>query len=162
MNQHVAVALVAVWLIGSSPWVAMLRRIPAGAGWVDYAHVGLGLLALVLSATYTWSCVRDGKWRLYFPVVAPEVGSLRSDIAGLVQGRIPSAEGGGLFGLIEGLLLVALALTAVTGAAWFFTQGSGAAIAWRALHLHAAHGLIVLLVLHVVTVSLHLVDFVRD
>lgn len=83
-------------------------------------------------------------------------------MAGLLLGRIPAAEGGGLFGFIEGLLLLALVATAVTGAAWFLAQGSSEALAWRASHVFAARGLIGLLALHVVTVSLHLLDFVRD
>ena len=56
----------------------------------------------------------------------------------------------------------ALVLTAASGAAWFFTQGSADAITWREFHIYAARSMIGLLVLHVVTVSLHLLDFVRD
>jgi len=50
----------------------------------------------------------------------------------------------------------------LTGAGWLATQGSDAALAWREYHALAARGLIGLLVLHVVTVSLHLLDFLRD
>ena len=38
-----ALAMLAVWLVATSPWVSMLRRIPANAGFFDYAHVALGL-----------------------------------------------------------------------------------------------------------------------
>ena len=160
--QHAAVALLALWLVATSPWLAMLRRIPAGAGWLDYAHVGLGCTALLLCVTYGWTCTREGKWRLYFPVTAARLGSVASDLGGLLRGRLPAAESGGLFGLIEGLLLLALAVTGLTGAAWLATQGSNEALAWRECHVYAARGFIVLLVLHVATVSLHLLDFVRD
>ena len=160
--QHAAIAMLALWLVATSPWIAMLRRIPAGAGWLDYAHVGLGCAALLLSLTYGWTCTREGQWRLYFPINAARLGSVASDLAGLLRGRLPAAESGGLFGLIEGLLLVALAITGITGAAWLATQGSNEALTWREWHVYAARGFIVLLVLHVVTVSLHLLDFVRD
>ena len=160
--QHAAVAMLALWLVATSPWLAMLRRIPAGAGWLDYAHVGLGCAALLLCVTYGWTCTREGKWRLYFPVTAARLGSVASDLGGLLRGRLPAAESGGLFGLIEGLLLLALAITGLTGAAWLATQGSDEAVAWRECHVYAARGFIVLLVLHVATVSLHLLDFVRD
>jgi hypothetical protein len=160
--QHAAVAMLALWLVATSPWLAMLRRIPPGAGWLDYAHVGLGCAALLLCVTYGWTCTREGKWRLYFPVTAARLGSVASDLAGLLRGRLPAAESGGLFGLIEGLLLLLLAITGMTGAAWLATQGSNDALAWREYHLYAARGFIVLLVLHVATVSLHLIDFVRD
>jgi hypothetical protein len=84
------------------------------------------------------------------------------DLRGLLHGRIPAAEGGGLFGLIEGLLLLALLATAMTGAAWYLTQGSAEALAWRGHHALAVRGLATLFVLHAVSASLHLLDFLRD
>ena len=51
-RQHFAVAALSLWLIGTSPWVAMFRRIPDGAGWLDYAHVALGFVTLLLAITY--------------------------------------------------------------------------------------------------------------
>jgi thiosulfate reductase cytochrome b subunit len=159
---HGAVALLALWLIASSPWVAMLRRIPAGAGWVDYAHVAAGFAALLCGVVYGWACVRGGRWRLYFPLASAQLADAGRDLRGLLRGQVPAAEGGGLFGAIEGLLLVAFLVTALTGAVWFFAQGSAEAIAWRGHHIVAARALVGLLALHVVTVSLHLLDFVRD
>ncbi len=161
-RQHFAVAVLSLWLIGTSPWIAMFRRIPEGAGWLDFAHVTLGFVALLFAITYTWACTRQGRWRLYFPWTPGLLGGPARDLRGLLRGQIPAAEGGGLFGLIEGLLLVALALTAASGAAWFLAQGSSDALAWRGFHLYAARSMIGLLLLHAVTVSLHLLDFVRD
>lgn len=161
-RRHFSVALLTVWLLLTSPWVSMFRRIPPSAGWLDYVHVVAGLLALVLGVAYAWSCTRGGGWRLYFPWSPSLLPGVGRDLAGLLHGRVPSAEGGGLIGLIEGLLLVFLVATALTGAAWLATQGSDAALAWRGYHAVAAQGLIGLLVLHVVTVSLHLLDLLRD
>jgi len=161
-RQHLAVAVLSLWLVVTSPWIAMFRRIPDGASWLDYAHVLAGLLALLLAFTYTWACTRRGRWRLYFPVTPRLFGGVARDLGGLARGQVPAAEGGGLFGFIEGLLLVALLLTAASGAAWFSSQGSSAAVAWREFHIYGARSMIGLLVLHVVTVSLHLLDFVRD
>lgn len=159
---HLAVALLCAWLILTSPWISMFRRIPAGAGWLDYAHVGLGVLGLLLACTYAATCGRAGRWRLYFPFLAGGMGAVARDLGGLVRGRIPSAEGGGLFALVEGLLLVALLIAAATGAAWFFLQGTAEALDWRQWHLYAARVLTGLIVVHVVSVSLHLVDLIRD
>ena len=161
-RQHGAVALLSLWLVLTSPWIAMLRRIPAGAGWLDYAHVAFGLATLLLAVAYTWSCTRAGRWRLYFPLTRAQLGNVGRDLSGLLRGRVPGAEGGGLFGFVEGLLLIALLATAATGAAWFLTQGSAESLGWREAHILSARGFIGLLVLHVVTVSLHLLDFVRD
>jgi hypothetical protein len=161
-RQHLAVALLSTWLIATSPWIVMLRRVPREAGFLDYSHVVLGFVTLAIAITYTVTCTRAGRWRLYFPWLAGQLGAVGRDASGLLRGRIPAAEGGGLFGLIEGLLLVLLLATAVTGAVWFAMEGSQEALAWRSQHIFAARGLVVFLVLHVISVSLHLVDFIRD
>ncbi len=43
-----AVTVLALWLVTTSPWVSMLRRVPASAGFFDYAHMVLGVVALVV------------------------------------------------------------------------------------------------------------------
>jgi cytochrome b561 len=146
----------------TSPWLGMLRRVPAGAGWLDYAHVALGFAALVLVVIYGSACLRAGRRPLYFPWSPGGLHVVGQDLSGLLRGRVPAAEGGGLIGFIEGLLLVALAVTAASGGAWFLTQGSDAALAWRGHHILAAWIFSALLALHVVTVSLHLIELVRD
>lgn len=161
-SQHLLVALLSAWLIITSPWVHLLRRIPRSAGVLDYAHVVLGLLALLLALSYTASCVRRGGWRLYFPWLSGDLGQVGRELRGLAHGEVPTAEGGGLFALIEGLLLLALLVTAFTGAGWLLAQGSAEALDWRQYHILAARGMIVLLVLHVLSVSLHLLDFIRE
>lgn len=159
---HFAVAVLALWLIVTSPWIGMLRRMPPDAGWLDWAHVAAGFATLALGGAYAWTCMRGGGWRLLFPWLPPQVRMVSTDLAGLVRGRIPASEGGGLFGLIEGLLLVALLVAGATGAAWYVAQGSEAALDWRACHQWAARSLIALLLLHFLTVSSHLLEFVRD
>lgn len=159
---HFAVAVLTLWLILTSPWLGMLRRIPDGAGWIDWSHVIVGFMTLPLAVAYTWCSVREGRWRLVFPWLPPQVRAVGSDLAGLFRGRIPASESGGLFGLIEGLLLLALLVAAATGAAWYFGQGSDAALEWRSYHQFAARTLIVLLLLHVAAVGTHLLEFLRD
>ena len=161
-RQHLLLALLATWLVLTSPWVHMLRRVPRNAGWLEYAHIGLGLLAAVLAVTYFLACCRGGGWRVYFPWAGGNLGPVVRDLRGLARREIPSAEGGGLFALVEGLLLLATLAVGVTGVAWLVLAGSAEAAAWRGYHVAAAQGMFVLLVLHVVTVSLHLLDFVRE
>jgi len=133
---HVVVALFVVWLVATSPWVSMLRRIPGDAGFFDYAHVVVGWLALVCGVLYAVSVAGGGRLRQYLP------------------GRTA-----GIGGVIEGLLLLALLATALTGALWFFLQGSADAITWRSLHIYSARALIAVGVAHVVAVAAHLLDF---
>jgi cytochrome b561 len=63
--------------------------------------------------------------------------------------------------MIEGLLLVALLAAAVSGAAWVLNQGTDLAMAWRDYHVLAARTFTGLLVLHVLAVASHLLDFLR-
>jgi hypothetical protein len=133
---HAVLALLAVWLVATSPWVSMLRRIPADAGFFDYAHILLGGLALAVGAFYAFAVTRDGRLRQYVP-----------------------GKAAGITGVIEGLLLLALIATGVTGALWFMTQGAAEALAWRAWHAGAARVLIAVSVAHVLAVTAHLLDF---
>ena len=161
-RQHLLLALLSAWLSLTSPWVHMFRGIPRNAGVLDYGHIALGLVALGLAITYTISCTRRGHWRLYFPWLAGELGQVGRDLRGLARGEIPAVEGGGLFALLEGLLLLALLATGVTGAGWLLLEGTAEAIGWRGFHIIAARGMIAVLVLHIVSVSLHLLDFIRE
>ena len=158
---HLAVALAALWLIGTSPWIAMLRRVPASAGWLDRAHVMVGWAGLLLGLAYAMACMGGGGWRRLFPWNASGIAGAGRDVAGLARGQLPSAEGAGLYSAIEGLLLLALLVAGVAGAGWFLAQGGDTALAWRSVHVFAARALIGLAVLHVAAVASHLADFAR-
>lgn len=159
---HLAVAAAVAWLLLTSRWVGMLRRIPHDAGFFTWAHVAVGLLALLLGLAYAWTCLGASRWRLYFPWVAGRIRPVGADLAGLVRGRIPSADGGGLFATLEGLALAALLATGITGAAWFAAHGGPPALAWRSCHVACAEVLTWLVIAHLAAVALHLVDFVRN
>ena len=155
---HLAAVVLGAWLVCTSPWVSLLRRIPANAGFFDWAHVVLGFGVLLVGLLYTGACSRAGRWRLYFPWLAGNVRPAGRDLANLLRGRLPSAEGGGLFATIEGLLLFALLVVGLTGAGWFVLQGSAEALACRDVHIVAARVLIGLGLAHVLAVATHLVE----
>jgi hypothetical protein len=159
---HLLVALASTWLIASSPWIGLYHRMPAEPGAINLSHVALGLSLLPLGIVYFAACTLGGRWRLYFPWIAGEWAGLGGDVAGIFRGQRPGSEGGGLFATIEGLLLLTLIATAMTGTLWLLTQGTEAAVLWRGHHIVAARCFTVLMLLHVVAVSLHLVDLVRD
>jgi len=161
-HQHLMVTLLSVWLILTSPWVSMFSKIPRQPGVFDRLHVWIGLITLVLTITYSVSCLRNGGWRLYFPWLTGQVSQVGADLRGLFRARIPAAESGGLFGALEGLTLLALLATGVTGAGWLWAQGTSSAMEWRAAHMLLAHGLVVFVVLHTVAVALHVLDFIRE
>jgi hypothetical protein len=159
---HGAVAIVTLWLVGSSPWVELYKQVPADAGWITRAHVWLGFAALAMAVLYVAVCARGGRWRMYFPWAGGQMGMVGRDVAGIFRGQLPSVEGGGLLALIEGLLLLALVAAGLTGALWFFTEGTSDAVGWRVWHIGAARTAAALMLLHVIGVSLHLLDFVRN
>lgn len=161
-RQHLVLAMLTGWLILTSPWVHLFRRIPRDAGLLVYSHVVLGLAALVITCTFTISCTRGGGWRRFFPWLGGDLGQVGRELRGLGRGELPTAEGGGLFSLIEGALLLAMLATGVTGAAWLMVEGTAAAVDWRGYHIVCAWIMIVFVILHIVSVALHLLDFLRE
>jgi hypothetical protein len=161
-HLHPLLAVLALWLIATSPWVSMFRRFPAEPGFFDYAHVVTGGLALLGAVVYFVTVTQAARWKWFFPWAAGETGAMARDLTGVLQGRVPAADGPGLYGAIKGLLLLALLATALTGAAWFVAQGSHAAIMFRDWHTAAVRVLIILLLVHVAAVASHLVELLRD
>lgn len=159
---HLLIALAACWLVLTSPWIGMYRWLPEEPGFFDLSHVLLGLALLPLGLLYTAACAQGGRWRNYFPWLAGDLAAVGADLAGIFRGQRPMSEGAGLFALIEGLLLLALLAAGLTGAAWFGMQNTDLAAAWHDHHVLAARGFAALLLLHVVAVSLHVVDLIRD
>jgi cytochrome b561 len=159
---HLLIVFLTVWLIATSPWISMLGKMPREPGLLDYAHVGAGLAGLILAVVYFFDCVRGGSWRLNFPWLSSDLRVVVDDLRGLFRGRLPAAESGGLFGALGGLTLLAFLATALTGAVWWWTEGTSAAMDWRAHHLVAVRFLIATVVLHTVAAALHVLDFVRD
>jgi hypothetical protein len=161
-HLHPLLAVLALWLVATSPWVSMLRRFPAEPGFFDYAHVTTGALTLLCVLIYGVTVTAGSRWKWFFPWAAGETGAMARDLTGALQGRVPAADGPGLYGAIKGLLLLVLLATALTGAAWFLAQGSPAAIMFRDWHAAAARVLVVVLLVHVAAVASHLLELLRD
>ncbi len=159
---HLLIALACTWLVASSPWIGLYETLPDAPGALNLGHVVLGLAVLPLAIVYFAACTLGGRWRLYFPWAAGQFSGIGRDLAGIGRGERPGSEGGGLFATVEGLLLLALLVTAVTGALWFLGRDTDAAVTWRGHHILAARALTGLMVAHVIAVSLHFVDLVRD
>jgi hypothetical protein len=157
-HLHWALALLALWLVLTSPWVSLFRRLPAGAGFFDYAHVAAGWLALLVGAVYVVTVGQGGRWQWFFPWAAGHVAAIGRDVAGIARGKVPAADGPGLYGAIKGLLLLALLATALTGAGWSLAQGSDAALGLRELHQGAVKVLLVTGAAHVLAVASHLLE----
>ncbi len=158
-HLHWGLALLALWLVLTSPWVSMFRRLPAGAGFFDYAHVAAGWLALLAGGVYVVTVGQGGRWRAFYPWAAGAGGAIVRDLGGILRGQVPAADGPGLYGAIKGLLLLALLATALTGAGWSLAQGSDAALGLRELHQGAVKLLLVTGAAHVLAVASHLLDF---
>jgi len=160
--QHWLVALLSLWLILTSPWIAMRRVVPDSAPFFDRAHIGLGLALTVLALTYLSSNIVGGRWRQCFPWVTGDLSELRRDLSGIAKRRIPAAGGAGLLAVIQGLLLLLLLAAAATGLGWLLADGARVALVWRDWHIVLADCFAWLLAVHVVASALHLVDFLLD
>ncbi len=156
---HVATVLLCLWLFATSPWVVMLRRMPREASPLVHAHVVVGLLALGVLLGYFVVATMCGRWRSLYPWLAGDLAAVRRDAVGLFRGRLPSPEGGGLLGTLEGALLLAALLVAATGAAWFVMQGTDVALGLRAAHIVGARVLLGLAIAHGTAVALHVFAF---
>jgi len=160
--QHGLLILLLAWLLFSSPWVHLYNRLPDGAGLLIWAHVILGLAALVLGLGFFLTTALQGRLGQYFPWAWGQLGPLWRDLRGVLTLRMPTNEGAGLFSIIKGLLLLALLVTGVTGAAWLLTAGSQDAVFWRGWHIVSAQCLIWALVAHILATLAHLMDFMRQ
>ncbi len=160
--QHGLLILLVVWLLATSPWVHLYNRIPASPTLWVWGHLILGVLALLVSVSFSLSCLVQGRLRQYFPWAFGQVRPLLGDLAGLFRLRIPGNEGGGLFSVIKGFLLISLLAVALTGLMWLWTAGSRDAVAWRGWHLDSVRVMGVFLALHVLATVAHLVQFIRQ
>lgn len=159
--SHGLAALAALALYATSPWVAMLRRIPQNAGLADRAHVLLGSLAFACAVVLLVAAATGGRGRNWFCWAAGRGGALGRDLAGLLRGRLPPTDGPGLVAAVQGLALLLLLAAGATGLGWLAQGGGPAAPAWRAAHLLAVHALAGALVAHALAGVLNLVEFLR-
>jgi hypothetical protein len=160
--QHGLLILVLAWLIFSSPWVHLYNRLPNNPGFLVWAHLVLGSIALFLGLGLLLTTALQDRAGQYFPWVWGRLGPLWRDLTGLVRLRLPTNEGAGLFSIIKGLLLLALLATGLTGALWLLTTGSQDAVTWREWHIVCARVLIGMLLAHIVATLVHLFDFMRQ
>lgn len=158
---HLPIALLSIWLLATSPWVGMRRVIPDDPGFWNWNHLLLGLVLLPIALVYLAGNLVQGRWRDHLPWLIGNFSSLGRDLAGLLRARLPAAGGAGLYSVVQGLLLLALLATALTGLGWLLFEGSRAALAWRDWHAFSAN-LFGVLLLHVLAASAHLLDLLRD
>lgn len=158
---HALALTSAVVLYATSPWIAMYRRLPREPSGFDWAHLAAGALAVLAGFGFAAATFRDGRWRLYFPWLSGRAGVVLSDVVGLVRGRLPASEGGGLSSALQGVTAVLFLLVALTGAGWWLAGGGDAALPLRSVHVVGADALAVLIVLHAVTALLHVIQMAR-
>lgn len=159
---HKVLILACSYLIFTSPWVFMARKLMPKTTWWNTAHVYLGLFTALLSLFFIISNLSHGKWKLFFPWLCADIKPLLTDIFNIFKGRMPMSGGCGLFSCIEGLGLIALFGTGLTGTFWFFTQGTADALFWRGIHINFAMGFIVYFIIHIICALSHLIEFLKN
>lgn len=159
---HSSLSLGSVLLILSSPWLFMARRLMTNSHWINSIHVYLGLVITFFSILFLFCHCINGYWRQFFPWVKGDIKPLISDLAGLFKGQLPIAGGKGLFSCIEGLGMLTLVATGLTGSMWFFNQGTADAMLWREIHQHFALGLMVYLGIHILCALSHVLAMLKS
>ncbi len=160
--QHGLLILLLAWLIATSPWVHLYNRIPPSPTFWVWAHLILGVVVLVLTVSFTVTALVQGRLRQYFPWAFGRFRPLISDLVGLFRLKIPDNEGGGLFSVIKGLLLLSLLAVGITGLMWLWTVGTRDAVAWRGWHVDSVKVMVVFLALHILATIAHIVHFMRQ
>ncbi|MCL1119132.1 cytochrome b/b6 domain-containing protein [Shewanella seohaensis] len=159
---HLWIVLSVGLLVCTSPWIFIGRSLRANASIWDYLHVYLGLIATALGILFLLRNSIQGKWHQYFAWLVGDWGQLIQDVKGLFKGKLPVAGGKGLFSTVEGIGMLLLVATGMTGALWFFYQGTPLAMTWRGYHQVCADVFIGFLVVHLVLAASHIIEFIRQ
>jgi cytochrome b561 len=159
---HLLLLLAALHQLIGSQFIE--RPMPGDApAWpyVMHEYVGLGTLGVVL-AFWVWTLLRHGETRLgrLFPwISASGVGAVLADIAAqghrLAKGRLPDEGDGTLASAIHGLGLLTITAMAVTGAGFFFVDGTALGRSALAVHRLLANLMWAYLIAHAGLAALH-------
>ena len=161
-HLHLSVMFITVFLVFSSPWLFMSRKLTSHGSWINVAHVYLGIVVTFLSLCFLIIHCINGYWKQFFPWLKGDISPLKNDLKNIFKGRFPVAGGRGLFSCIEGIGLLTLLATGLTGCLWFAIQGTTDAMYWRSIHSHFAVGFIVYLGMHFVCALSHCLAFLRN
>lgn len=159
---HVWIVLCCLVLVCTSPWIFIGRSLRSNASVFDYLHVYLGLVCALLSLGFLLRNSLQGKWRQYFAWLVGDWAQLAQDCRGLLKGKLPVAGGKGLFSTVEGIGLLLLLATGLTGVVWFVYQGTPLAMAWRGYHQGFSQAFIGFLVVHTLLAASHVLEFIRQ
>lgn len=159
---HLGLIFFTMFLVISSPWLFMARKLMPSSSWVNVSHVYLGLVTAILSVLFLLLHSINGRWRQFFCWLDGDISQLKADLFGLFKGRLPVAGGKGLFTTIEGLGLLALVTTGITGSLWFFYQGTADAMFWRQVHINCAYAFIGYLCVHILCAISHIWTFIKN
>lgn len=161
-HLHVWLATCCAVLVCTSPWIFIGRSLRKNASFWDYLHVYLGLVCTVLALLFLLHNTFNGKWRSYFGWLVGDWAQLKQDIAGVIKGKFPVAGGKGLFSVVEGIGMLLLVATGLTGVVWFVYQGTPIATDWRGYHIICAQAFIGFLIVHIVLAATHIIEFIRQ
>lgn len=159
---HVWIVICCTLLVCTSPWIFIGRSLRNQASVWDYLHVYLGLFCAVLGILFLVRNALQGKWRLYFGWLMGDWAELKQDIVGSARGKLPVAGGKGLLSTVEGVGMLLLVATGLTGVGWFVYQDTAIAMEWRAYHQIFAQAFIGFLIVHMLLAATHIIEFIRQ
>jgi len=87
--------------------------------YATWAHIGIGLLLLLLIGTLIIVELSKHGFSYFYPYLSGDIAQLKLDISQLKLFKIPDPAPKGIASIIQGLGLVASLLVVLSGTAWF-------------------------------------------
>jgi len=146
---HLMVILLVVSQLITSNLVR-LDQVGYGAAfsWGTWAHILPGLTLAAIMTIFVLVELFCRGLKDFYPYLWGNLAQLKSDVKQLARLKLPAAEPGGLPAVVQGLGLVLLCLTLLSGLAWYLLVQSNAGTAHAAVAVHEAlTGLVVVYVI---------------
>jgi len=103
-----------------------------------WAHILPGLLLAVIAMIFVVSELSRHGLKYFFPYLFGDLAQVKTDLQTLVARNLPEVAPGGLAAVVQGLGLLALGLTLISGLTWFYLVQSGSGLAHAAIEVHEA------------------------
>lgn len=139
---HLIIALLVIIQILNSNGMGLTpaQQIRPGLSYAIFTwmHIGIGLLAVVLTLLLTAYSLSTRGLRYFFPYLFGDLRQLKADIGDLLRLRLPGTEPKGIATCVQGLGLGALLLVVMSGLVWFVLWRNDAAGSVDAKVIHKA------------------------
>ncbi len=129
-----------------------------------WAHILPGMLLAFLAMIFVASELYQHGLQYFFPYLRGDLTQLKKDVQTLAARKLPEVVPGGLPAIVQGLGLIVLGSTLLSGLTWFILAETGSGLAHTVIEVHEAlTGLVIAyLIGHGGMGLLHMVLWIRS